>query len=157
MEVILKKDVDGLGKYGELKQVKDGYGRNYLIPKGLAVMATEQAKKDVEAKREKYEKERNEFVKKAEDLKKKIEGTKVEFIAKAIDGKMFGSVTNKDVAEKLAENSKVNIEKKNVEFETVHEVGEYKALVKLGSGVRAEVTVIVKEEKEEVKSKKEKK
>lgn len=154
MEVVLKKDVDGLGKYGDIKDVKDGYARNFLIPKGFAVMATEEARASVEKQREKYEKERADFIKKAETEKKDLEKVSLTFEVKAIDGKMFGSVTNLDVANKISEQAKINVEKKDVEFETTHEVGNYKALVKLGSGVRAEIKVTVKAE-EQVKEKKE--
>lgn len=153
MEVILKKDIDGLGKYGEIKEVKDGYARNFLIPKAFAVMATKETKKEVEEQRERYEKKRMDIVGKAEETKKKLKKIKLEFKAKAIDGKMFGSVTNLDVANKIAEKSKINIEKKDVEFETAREIGDYRALVKLGSGVGAEIKISIKEEKEKEKKK----
>ncbi len=159
MEVILKKDVNGLGKYGELKIVKDGYARNFLIPNNLAVMADDKSKEEIEKERAKYESQRNERQKLAEKNKSVIEKVKLSFEVKAIDGKMFGSVTNKNVAEKLTETTKINVEKKDVEFETAHQTGQFKALIKLGEGVRAEVLVeVVSKEafEKEVDSKKKK-
>jgi len=159
MEVILKKDVDGLGKYGELKIVKNGYARNFLIPNNLAVMADDKSKEEIEKERAKYESQRTEKQKLAEKNKDVIEKVKLNFEVKAIDGKMFGSVTNKNVAERLTETTKINVEKKDVEFETAHQTGQFKALIKLGDGIKAEVLVeVVSKEafEKEVESKKKK-
>jgi large subunit ribosomal protein L9 len=114
MELILKKTVDALGEEGDIVKVKAGYGRNYLIPKKIAVIANkanlallEQEKAVIEARREKQRQE-------AETLSKKISGTSITIEHRAgEEEKLFGSVTAADIAEKLAEID-IEIDKKNI-------------------------------------------
>ena len=102
MEVILKEDIPGVGYKNDLVTVKNGYGRNYLIPKGLAVLATETAKKVLaEDKKQKAHKEEK-ILKEAEELGKGLEALKVKIAAKAgTSGKIFGSVNDVQIAKAL--------------------------------------------------------
>ncbi|WP_291855250.1 50S ribosomal protein L9 [Marinilabilia sp.] len=142
MEVILKEDVTNLGLKNDIVNVRPGYGRNYLIPRGIAILATESAKKVfAENKRQqahKEEKIRNEAL----ELAKQLEGKKVTIGAKtSTTGKIFGSVNNIQIAEAL-EKDGFNIERKNIsiaEEDAVKEVGSYKAVVKLHRDVKVEI------------------
>jgi len=141
MEVILKEDVTNLGHKNDIVTVRPGYGRNYLIPRGIATLATESAKKVfAENKRQqahKEEKIRNEAL----ELAKQLEGKKVTVGAKTSStGKIFGSVNNIQIAEAL-EKDGFSIERKNISIpeDTVKEVGSYKAVVKLHRDVKVEI------------------
>jgi large subunit ribosomal protein L9 len=141
MEVILKEDVAKLGHKNDIVTVRPGYGRNYLIPRGIAILATESAKKVfAENKRQqahKEEKIRNEAL----ELAKKLEGKKVTIGAKTSStGKIFGSVNNIQIAEAL-EKEGFSIERKNISIvdNAVKEIGSYKASVKLHRDVKVEI------------------
>jgi len=141
MEVILKEDVTNLGHKNDIVTVRPGYGRNYLIPRGIAILATESAKKvfaeNKKQQAHKEEKIRNE----AQELAKQLEGKKVTIGAKTSStGKIFGSVNNIQIAEAL-EKDGFNIERKNISIaeDAVKEVGSYKAVVKLHRDVKVEI------------------
>lgn len=141
MEVILKEDVANLGHKNDIVTVRPGYGRNYLIPRGIAILATESAKKVfAENKRQqahKEEKIRNEAL----ELAKQLEGKKVTIGAKTSStGKIFGSVNNIQIAEAL-EKEGFSIERKNISIaeDAVKETGSYKAVVKLHRDVKVEI------------------
>ena len=141
MEIILKQDVPNLGNKNDIVTVRPGYGRNYLIPRGFATLATESAKKVfAENKRQqahKEEKIRNE----AQEVATQLEGKKVTIGAKTSStGKIFGSVNNIQIAEAL-EKEGFNIERKNISIaeDTVKEVGSYKAEIKLHRDVKVEI------------------
>jgi large subunit ribosomal protein L9 len=141
MEIILKEDVANLGHKNDIVTVSPGYGRNYLIPRGIALLATESAKKVfAENKRQqahKEEKIRNEAL----ELAKKLEGKKVTIGAKtSTTGKIFGSVNNIQIAEAL-EKDGFSIERKNISIaeDTVKEVGSYQAQIKLHRDVKVEI------------------
>jgi len=145
MEVILIKDVKRLGKAGEIKRVADGYARNYLIPRGLAVRATEAARKQLaeraaaRARRAQAEKARAEL--QAADL----ESTELVFQARAGEsGKLYGSVTNADIAEKLSATLGIQVDKRRIILEEpIKQVGKHKVEVKLQGDTKAAITVIV--------------
>jgi len=145
MEVILIKDVKRLGKAGEIKRVADGYARNYLIPRGLAVRATEAARKQLaeraaaRARRAQAEKARAEL--QAADL----ESTELVFQARAGEsGKLYGSVTNADIAEKLSVTLGIQVDKRRIILEEpIKQVGKHKVEVKLQGDTKAAITVIV--------------
>ncbi|NTU69354.1 50S ribosomal protein L9 [bacterium] len=151
MEVVLKKNIEGIGKFGEVKDVKDGYARNYLIPNGFAVQATVKAKEEIEKSREKFEKEHAELISKLEVKSKEINGQTLSFEVKTTGGKMFGSISNKDVADRINKGHQLAIDKKNVAMETIHEPGEYQALISFGEGIKAEVKITVKSSEKEEK------
>ncbi|HBS87134.1 MAG: 50S ribosomal protein L9 [Bacteroidetes bacterium GWF2_38_335] len=134
MEIILKQDMPGLGHKDELVKVKEGYGRNYLIPNGMATLATESKKKihaeNMRQRAHKEEKIRNE----AKELAKKLEGTKVKIGAKtSTTGKIFGSVTTIQIAEKIKEVYGFEVDRKNISIkgDSIKEVGTFNAHVKL--------------------------
>ncbi len=141
MEIILKEDMPRLGHKDDVVKVKDGYARNYLIPKGYAIPATESAKKVLaENKRQRAHKEekiRNEALETA----KKLEGVTLSIATKTSStGKIFGSVTNIQIAEALREKG-FEIDRKMISFkeESIKEVGKYVAIVKLHRDVIVEV------------------
>lgn len=149
MKVILQKNVQKLGKIGDVVESKPGYFRNYLQPRGFAVVATDGAMKkreeELEALKAKAEKHHQEAV----ALGAKI--TAVPYIKisqKAGDGgKLYGKVTNKDIAEALTKALGVDIDKKGVKtLEEITQVGTYKAYVKVAPDVQAEVNLVVYDE-----------
>ena len=146
MEVIFKKDVENLGQYGELKIVKDGYARNYLIPQGLAVLATEKEKEKAEQEKGKYLKEHEVQTKEIEGVKKELEKLTLEFLVKAKDGKMFGAITSQDVVLEIFKKIGRKIDKKDVGLDSIHEIGNFEAKVKLKNGISAKIKIKVKEE-----------
>ena len=139
MEIILKEDIAGLGYKNDIVKVKDGYGRNYLIPQGKAVIATESAKK-VLAENERQRAHKLAKIKAdAEALAAKLNGVKVSISAKVNeDGTIFGGVGAAQVAEALAAKG-FEVDRKAVVAETVKAVGEYTATINLHKEVKAEV------------------
>jgi len=144
MELILKKTVDTLGEEGDIVKVKSGYGRNFLIPKKLAVVANkanlallEQEKAVIESRREKQREE-------AESLSKKVSGTTITIQHRAgEEEKLFGSVTAADIAEKLAELD-IQIDKKNILLaESIKTLGEVVVPIKVGYQMTSEITVTI--------------
>ncbi len=145
MKVVLTQDVKGVGRAGELVEVADGFGRNYLVPRGLAVMATGGTVKAVEHQqaviRRKLEKERAE----AESLAAKLQGARVVVKARAGDaGRLFGSVTAADVAEALDRDLGVKVDRRRIELEgPIKSLGEHTVTLRLAPGISAEVRVVV--------------
>jgi len=140
MQVILKEDVANLGYKDDVVTVKDGYGRNYLIPQGKATIATESAKK-VLAENMKQRAHKLEKIKKdAEAAAEKLNGVSLTIGAKTSStGTIFGSVTNIQIAEAL-EKQGYNVDRKTIVIkESVKEVGSYKAIVKLHKEVSIEI------------------
>jgi large subunit ribosomal protein L9 len=146
MQVILKKDVQNLGETGDVITVKDGYARNFLIPKNFAELATEGALKNREKNltriRIKQEKLHQEALAKAE-LIEKI-GT-LELSAKAGEsGKLFGTITTKKLCEEIKDKHDIDIDKKTVSLNhPINRVGEYVMLIKLTSKVKTELNIVV--------------
>ena len=140
MEIILKEDIAGLGYKNDIVKVKDGYGRNYLIPQGKAVIATESAKK-VLAENERQRAHKLAKIKAdAEALAAKLNGVKLSISAKVNeDGTIFGGVGAAQVAEALAAKG-FEIDRKAIVAETVKQAGEYTATINLHKEVKAEVT-----------------
>ena len=141
MEIILKQDIPSLGYKNDIITVKDGYGRNYLIPQGFAVLATESAKKvmkeNLKQRAHKLEKIKNEAL----ELKEKLADVKITIGAKTSStGKIFGSVNNIQISEALQKEG-YSIDRKNilVKGDTIKEVGEYKAVIKLHKEVEFEL------------------
>ena len=139
MEVILKKNVDNLGYANELVTVKPGYGRNFLIPQGYAVLATASAKKaHAEIMKQKSHKE-SKVLAEAEELGKKLEATTVKIVTKVGEkGKIFGSVNTIQLSEALkAEGIEIDRKSLKIKDEPIREVGEYEASANLHKSVQA--------------------
>lgn len=146
MKVILKQDVKGQGKKGELVTVSDGYARNFLFPRGLAVEADSQAMNELRNREESvaYHKkvEKDAALSAAETLKNKA----LTIHAKAGNGgRLFGSVTTKEVADALEKQVGVKVDKRKITMSDIKAFGTYTAEVKLYTGVTAEIQVIVAE------------
>jgi large subunit ribosomal protein L9 len=149
MKVILREDVEKLGRAGEVVKVADGYGRNYLIPRNLAVVADVRNLKALEHDRRVIEARAKKLRKSAEALAEKISATALTLAAKAgEEGKLFGSVTSRDVAEAL-EKAGVAVDRRHVLLpDPIKQVGEYKVKVRLAEGIVPEVSVSVVAEQE---------
>ena len=148
MEVILREDVERLGNRGQVVKVADGYARNFLLPKRLAVAATDANRKIVEQERQAHLRREAKQKSEAEDLAKLIAGVSVTIAQKAGENdQLFGSVTAKDVADALAKQN-YTIDRRKVHLEEpIKQLGEFKVPVRLHKDVTAEVTVqVVKEE-----------
>jgi large subunit ribosomal protein L9 len=144
MEVILRQDIEKLGLAGEIVTVKDGYARNFLLPRGLAFRATESNKRRLEAERAQRAKKIAGEAASARDVAERLEQFSLTFTMKAGEGdKLFGSVTAADVAERL-EAEGFPVEKKQVELdEPLKALGVYKVPVRLHADVKPEVRVWV--------------
>ena len=147
MKVIFLQDVKGSGKKGELKNVADGYARNMLIPKGLAVEANASNMNKLEGAQASAQHKIDVDVQNANEAAAKIKGKKLEIKAKAgSNGKLFGSVTGANVAEALAEQLGVKVDKKKVVLSTdIKNFGSYTATVKLYNGISETIDVEVVE------------
>ena len=148
MKVILTEDLRGSGKRGETIEVKEGFGRNFLIPKGLALPATEgNIKKAENIIKERIAKEERD-VKTAADIRIKLEAVTLNMKRKAgIDGKLFGSITNKDVAEAVKTTLSFEIDKKDVKIkEPIKVTGLHEIEIHLEQGITANVKVEVENE-----------
>lgn len=146
MKVILKADVKGLGKKGQLVNASDGYARNFLFPKNLAVEANAQAMSELKNK-ENAEKFRI-ATETAEAQKNagRINGKTIKLTAKAgQNGKLFGSVTSKEVSEKLKAEYGITVDKRKITMEDIKAFGTYEAEVKLYTGISAKIYVMVGE------------
>ncbi len=147
MKVILKADVKGTGKAGQLVDVSDGYARNFLLTKGLAVEATSTAVNDMKNKEQaKKHREETELAA-AKEIAKKIDGKTVELFAKGgTAGRLFGSITSKEVTEAVNAKFGTSIDKKKVTLDSdIKAFGTYNAEIKLYNGVIAKCSVSVKE------------
>ncbi len=144
MKVVLKADVKGLGKKGELVSVSDGYARNFLFPRNLASEANAQAMSELKNKEqaEKYRIETETAAAKADAAK--IEGKTLKIVAKAgQNGKLFGSVTAKEIAAELQKAYGVKVDKKRLDAEDIKTFGTYTVNVKFNHGVKASFFVQV--------------
>ncbi|CAK7047807.1 50S ribosomal protein L9 [Tissierella carlieri] len=148
MKVILLKDVKGLGKEGELVNAKDGYARNFLLPKGDAIEATPaNLKKWKEEKAKEEERKKNEH-NEALKLKEKIENITVVIQGKAGEGgRLFGSITSKDIADALKSQHKIDIDKRKIELkDNIKSLGVTSVDVRVYAEVLAKLNVSVKEQ-----------
>lgn len=149
MKVLLVKDVYKLGRAGDIKKVADGFGRNFLIPQGLAVLATAGALKQIEKIRSTAEVRRTEQNSELKDLAKHINGITVVFSAKAGEtGKLYGSITTQDVATAIQEKTRYEVKKQQVDMQPIRTLGEFTAHVRLTMDLVPEVKIIVHREGE---------
>lgn len=148
MKVILTRDVKNLGKKGEVVKVADGYARNYLIPRGLAEEATDSRLKNLKQKQKAKARKKQKELEEAREKAKELEGRVVTIRTKAGEkGKLFGSVTSKDVAEAVKKEFGLDVDKRKIELgDPIKSLGRYPVEIKLYPDVTAEIIVAVEEE-----------
>lgn len=145
MKVILKEDVKTLGKKGKVCEVSDGYARNFLLPRGLAVEATEGNVQDLAHKQKIEDQRRQKEKQNALDLAQKLEGLTVTIKVKVGDkGRLFGSVTNKEIAEALEKGYNIKLDKRKIEIkDPIKTVGEHSAVFKIHPEVNGNLKVMI--------------
>lgn len=149
MELILKEDVENLGFKDDIVNVKNGYGRNFLIPQGLATLATESNKKVLQEKIKQSQNKQKKAIEEANKIVKKLEKLNLKISAKSLEGdKLFGSVTSAEISKELAENG-LEIEKKYIQLSSnIKKVGSFSASIRLHREVTFDLSFeVVKEEK----------
>ncbi len=147
MKVLLKEDVDNLGMAGEVYTVADGYGRNFLLPKGLAVKATPNVMKQAESWRKQAEAHRAELRAEYDLLSEKIRAVSLSFTARAGDnGKLFGSITTHQIADQLNETLGTEIDRRKVGTEALRQVGEHMVPVRPNADYHPEFRVVILQE-----------
>ncbi|MBV1759181.1 MAG: 50S ribosomal protein L9 [Dethiosulfatibacter sp.] len=145
MQVILLMDDKSMGKKGDIINAKDGYARNFLIPKGIAIEATKENLKHLEREKQKMLHYEEKLLEESKLLAEQIESKSIEIKIKAGEnGKLFGSVTTKEIAQEFKSQHKIEIDKKKIELkDPIKTVGTHEVLVKLHSEVTAKSKVIV--------------
>lgn len=148
MKVILIEDIKGTGKKGQTVEVKEGYARNFLLPRRLAIPASEGNVKRFQHIIKDIEKRREREIKAAQDIKTKLEEITLSIKKKAgVDGKLFGSVTHKDIAEEIEKTFSISVDKKMVKIEDpIKNTGSHTVDIYLEEGVHATVKVEVEQE-----------
>ena len=144
MKVIFIKDLKKQGKVNEIKEVSDGYATNYLIKNGYAVKYTKTSSNILNEDIKKKEKEEEENIKNAETLKKQLEDLALTFSVSSNKGKVFGSISSKQIAEELAKKG-IKINKKNIEANDLNTLGVHEVTVQLHKKVAAKLSVALKE------------
>lgn len=146
MKVILLADVKSKGKKGELVNVSDGYARNFLFPKNLAVEADNAAMSEMKSRQEAAEHHKKEEIDAAKALAQKLDGKSVTIKAKGgTAGRLFGSITSKEIAEEINRAFSVSIDKKKLAVADIKNFGDYTAEIKLYKGITAKIGVKVEE------------
>ena len=153
MKVLLIKDVYKLGRAGDIKKVADGYGRNFLISQGFAVLATEGALKQVQKIKAQAEIRRAAQNDELKGLADQIKGATLTFPAKAGEtGKLFGSITTQDVATALSEQTRFEVKRQQVDMQPIRTLGEFAAHIRLTMDLVPEIKIIVHREGETAES-----
>jgi large subunit ribosomal protein L9 len=151
MKVLLLKDVYKLGRAGDVKKVADGYGRNYLLPQGMAVLATAEALKMSERIREKANVQRAIVNQEMDGVAKQISGLTLIFPAKASEtGKLYGSVTTQMIADAIKAKSGVEVARRQIDSQPLRMLGEYKVHIRLTVDLIPTIDVIVHREGEAI-------
>ena len=145
MKVILTQDVKNLGKEGDVKDISDGYARNYLIPRGLVVEATKANIKEKEDQTNRLQKQKEREQTEAQALRDRLNGKSITVTARSGGGdKLFGAVTTKEIADALNKKFKVKLDKKKGDLgEPIKHLGEYPVKIKIYPLIQAEITVRV--------------
>ena len=147
MKVILKKRIANLGQEWDLVTVKDGYARNYLLPQKLAVVATPALIKDAAKRAEQRVKHMEELALNAKESAGKLAEVTLNFKRKARGEKLYGSITEKDIAEALKEEAKIDLDKDVIRMsEHLKTIGDHKVKLHLAEGVEAEISVKIEAE-----------
>jgi len=153
MKVLLIKDVYKLGRAGDIKKVADGYGRNFLLPQGMAVLATEGALKQVQKIKSQAEIRRNTQNEELKGVADLIKGVTLVFPAKAGEtGKLYGSITTGDIAIALTEKIRFEVKRQQVDTQPIRTLGEFTAHVRLTMDLVPEIKIIVHREGESAES-----
>jgi large subunit ribosomal protein L9 len=153
MKVLLIKDVYKLGRAGDIKKVADGYGRNFLLPQGMAVLATVGAMKQVQKIKSQAEIRRSAQNNELKGLADQIAGVTLTFPAKAGEtGKLYGSITTQDVATALTEKVRFEVKRQQVDIQPIRSLGEYTAHVRLTMDLVPEIKIVVHREGESADS-----
>lgn len=147
MKVILLANVKGLGKKDEMVEASDGYARNYLIPKKLAVIADSKAQNELKGKESARQFKIDEETRAAKEIAARLEGTVVKIRSAAgADGRLYGAVTAKDIAEALEKDFKITVDKRKIELaDNIKNFGTYSVSVKLYTDIMGKFTVVVHE------------
>jgi large subunit ribosomal protein L9 len=144
LKVILTKDVAGTGRAGDVREVADGYARNFLLPQRLAQPARATAEAQIRSQRDRQRHKVEAELTEARATAAKLEAAVVEITARAGEtGKLYGAVVNIDIAEAIESQLGVVVDRRKIEFEPAHEVGEHQAVAKLHSEVEARIKVRV--------------
>jgi large subunit ribosomal protein L9 len=155
MKVLLMQDVYKLGHAGDVKKVADGYGRNFLLPQGLAVLATPGALKSIERIRVKASATRELLNTELKGVAEKIQGMVLTYTTKAGEtGKLYGSITTAEIAEDITKQIGANIDRRQIESQPIRTVGEHKARIRLTIDLVPEVKIIVQREGEKEEAEK---
>ncbi|MEE9365516.1 MAG: 50S ribosomal protein L9 [Dehalococcoidales bacterium] len=157
MKVVFIEDVPNVAETGEIKDVADGYGRNYLIPRKLAVLADARATQIVETRKRRKARIEAETEAEMRELAKQLEGLDIVIKAKAgAKDRLYGSITNADIAEEVSKSAGLEIDKRKIELEKpIHETGSYDIPIRLTKDIIPRVKLsVIEEEKAEVKEKK---
>ena len=147
MKVILLTNVKGLGKKDEMVEASDGYARNYLIPKKLAIIADNKAQNELKGKESSRQFKIDEEKKAAHETASRLEGTVVKIkAASGADGRLYGAITAKDIAEKLEKDFGITVDKRKIELaDNIKNYGTYSVTVKLYTDISGKFTVVVHE------------
>ncbi|MHB1276305.1 MAG: 50S ribosomal protein L9 [Candidatus Humimicrobiaceae bacterium] len=151
MKVILTKDVEKIGSFGEVLNVKDGYAKNFLIPTGMAILSTPGNLKQVDLIKKSKVKVEAKSIKEANEIAEQLNGLKLLFKVKSsAEGKMYGSITNKDIADKILSFKKIEVDRKKIELEeSIKDIGSYEIDIKLYKDVKCNVIVSVEPDKKQ--------
>ncbi|MGB9679719.1 MAG: 50S ribosomal protein L9 [Thermoanaerobacteraceae bacterium] len=144
MKVILVKDVKDVGKAGDVVNISDGYGRNYLLPRGLAIEANKSNMNILNEKKKKEERKKNQELEQAREIAEKLSNTTIILKVKSGEnGKLFGSITSKDIQEELKKKG-FDIDKKKIVLpDNIKTIGSYTVDIKVYSGVNAKIKIDV--------------
>jgi len=150
LKVILTKDFEKLGSLGDIVKVKDGYAKNFLIPNKIAVLANEGNIKQVELVKKSLVKKEAKNIEEAKQVAEQLKELEIVFKVKASpDGKLYGSITGKDIADEIFKQRKVEIDKKKIELEShLKDLGEYEIEIKLYKDIKSKIKVILESEDE---------
>ena len=150
MEVLLLQDVETLGQAGDIKRVADGYARNYLIPRQMAVLATPGAIKQAEVRRQAAARREVKELDEAKALAERLDGVTVSFLARAGEtDRLYGSITNVNIAEALEQEIGQEVDRRKIELEEpLKELGTHAVTVKLAAEAEAKVTVVIEREED---------
>ena len=150
MKVVLLENIPGKGRAGEIKEVSQGFARNFLLPRGLALVATPAIIKETEARLQKERREEISDRDKLAELAQQIEGKEIHFKARAGAGdRLFGSVTAVDIAEELSQVTGSVIDKKKIDIEKpLRQAGSHEVTVRLAGDIKPQITVVIEEEQD---------